>query len=200
VTNICFFPTLYCQKERQIRFSEKSHHTTFNKTCHMCTSQTPNFLRNIFSRHFVVVTSSFEGALIPQRGSSYCFTEWWTGQQMAVRTTVKNYKYRFPANFFRLCPRSSTYVYRICTLFTADERNNNNRNRPIELASLRDSNPEYIILLKYHYNVVVFGICMRTLRRVISYCSSRTNVSLCSTLQPLRAAMSLCYCPTGSAP
>jgi len=200
VTNICFIPTLYCHKERQLRFSEKSHHTTFNKTCHMCTSQTPNLLRTIFSRHFVVVTSSFEEALIPQWGSSYCFIEWWTGQQMAVRTTVNNYKHRFPATFWdyvrevqRTYTEYASYLEQMneITAIVTD---------PIELASLRDRNPEYIFLLKCHYNVAVFRICMRILRRVISCYSSRTNVSLCPKLQPLRAVISHCYCITGTAP
>jgi len=94
----------------------------------------------------------------------------------------------------RLYPRSSTYVYRICALFRADERSNNNRSRPDRTRSLRDSNPEYILLLKCHNNVAVFRICMITLRRLISCCSSRTNASLCSTLQPLLTAISRFYC------
>jgi len=66
----------------------------------MCTSQTPNLLRTIFSHHFAVVTSGFEGASISRWGSSYCFTDWYSGQQMAICTTLNSYKHRSPAKFW----------------------------------------------------------------------------------------------------
>jgi hypothetical protein len=184
VTNICFFPTLYCHKERQFRFSRKSHHTTFNKTCHMCTSQTPNLLRT------TRIPSSFFCRNFRLRGSiNFTMREQllfyrlvnWPADGNTYYT--KKLQTSLSCEILRLYPRSSTYVYRICTLFKADELNGNNRNRPDRTISLRNSNPEYILLLKCHYNVVVvFRICMRTLRRVISCCSGRTNASLCRKL------------------